>query len=231
MVLDSRPELPGETSLLSCYDNGVTTSYDSPIPDAASNVLRSDAGKTLTSRMLKTVFLDRDGVINQKLPEGEYVSDWDCFTLLPGTAEAIARLNAAGLRVIVVTNQRGIALGKYTAETVDHIHLNLQAALEKKSAHVDAFYFCPHDKKECDCRKPLPGMFHKAQADFPEIESESSAIVGDSLSDIQFGANLNLRTIFIEGDPEHRKAGAEKAIDLAYASVVSLTDAVDLLLK
>ena len=177
------------------------------------------------------VFLDRDGVINVKPLKGEYIRTPAEFHLLPNIAEWIRLFNALDLLVVVVTNQRGIALGKYTAETVDHIHLNLQAALEKKSAHVDAFYFCPHDKKECDCRKPLPGMFHKAQADFPEIESESSAIVGDSLSDIQFGANLNLRTIFIEGDPEHRKAGAEKAIDLAYASVVSLTDAVDLLLK
>ncbi|WP_263358005.1 D-glycero-alpha-D-manno-heptose-1,7-bisphosphate 7-phosphatase [Acidicapsa ligni] len=209
----------------------MTTGYDSAHLDAAGNIISSDAASTLTSRTLQTVFLDRDGVINQKLPEGEYVSSWDRFTLIPGTAEAIRRLNQAELRVIVVTNQRGVALGKYTTETVDLIHLNLQETLARSGAHIDAFYFCAHDKKECDCRKPLPGMFHQAQTDFPEIAPASSVIVGDSLSDIQFGANLNLRTIFIEGDPEHRKAGAEKAIELANRTVKNLAEAVDLLLK
>jgi D-glycero-D-manno-heptose 1,7-bisphosphate phosphatase len=169
-------------------------------------------------------------VINQKLPEGEYVSSWERFTLLPGVAEAIARLNQAGLRVIVVTNQRGVALGKYTAETVDSIHGGLRQVLSEAGAHVDAFYFCPHDKKQCDCRKPLPGMFHQAQRDFPGVEAESSVVIGDSLSDIEFGTGLGLRTIFIEGDPEHRKAGAEKAVQLAGESAPDLPSAVDRLL-
>jgi len=75
--------------------------------------------------ILKTVFLDRDGVINQKMPEGEYVRSAADFRLLPGVPAAIARLNRAGVRVIVVSNQRGVALGFYTTEAVDSIHANL----------------------------------------------------------------------------------------------------------
>jgi len=179
------------------------------------------------------VFLDRDGVINRKMPEGEYVSSWERFELLPGVGEAIAKLNHAGLRVIVVTNQRGVALGLYSAADVQAIHEQFQASLSKYSAHIDGFYFCPHDKRECDCRKPLPGMFEQARKDFPEVEAKTSLMIGDSLSDIEFGRNLGLKTIFIEGDAharQYQKPGAVKAAELADAVLESLPAAVEELL-
>ena len=179
---------------------------------------------------LKTVFLDRDGVINRKMPEGQYVTGWEHFHLLLGVPESIAALNRKGLRVIVVTNQRGIALGLYSSADVEAIHAKLQSVLAESGAHVDGFYFCPHDKRQCNCRKPGPGLFEQAKADFPEITPETSVIIGDSLSDIEFGHNLGMKTVFIEGDPEHRKPGAEKAIALAHESSSSLPDAVSLLL-
>ena len=185
---------------------------------------------SLIRPQLHTIFLDRDGVINRKMPEGQYVTCWEHFHLLPGVPEAIAQLNQAGLRVIVVTNQRGVALGLYSTADVDAIHVQFQQVLDRFGAHVDGFYFCPHDKRECTCRKPLPGMFEQAQADFPEIEAATSLVIGDSLSDIEFGKNLGLRTIFIEGDPEHRKAGAEKAAALADISAPDLPSAVNLLI-
>jgi len=182
---------------------------------------------------LKTVFLDRDGVINRKMPEGQYVTGWKHFELLPGVPEAIALLNRAGLRVLVVTNQRGIALGLYTASDVAAIHDQFQLELAKDDAHpahIDGFYFCPHDKRECNCRKPLPGLFQQAQAQFPEIDTATSLIIGDSLSDIEFGKNLGIKTIFIEGDEDarlHQKPGASKAAELADFRFPSLPDAVD----
>lgn len=179
---------------------------------------------------LSTIFLDRDGVINRKMPEGQYVTSWQHFHVLPGVPEAIATLNHTGLRVIVVTNQRGVALGLYSAEDVDAIHVQFQQGLDRFGAHVDGFYFCPHDKRECTCRKPLPGMFEQAQADFPDIDAASSLVIGDSLSDIEFGKNLGLPTIFIEGDPEHRKDGAEKAAALADFATSDLQSAVNLLI-
>ncbi len=175
---------------------------------------------------LKTIFLDRDGVINRKMPEGEYVTGWHRFELLPGVAEAIAALNRRGLRVIVVTNQRGIALGLYTSSDVEAIHEQLNQTLANAGARVDGFYFCPHDKRECDCRKPGPGLFRQAKADFPEIEAATSAIVGDSLSDIEFGKNLGMQTIFLEGDRRHQKPGASQAAETADLRFFSLPDAV-----
>lgn len=183
---------------------------------------------------MRTVFLDRDGVINRKMPEGQYVTNWADLQLLPGVPEAIARLNHAGLRVLVVSNQRGVALGLYTADDVSAIHRGMRESLAKYHAHVDGFYFCPHDKGECNCRKPLPGLYEQAQAQFPEIKPESSLMVGDSLSDIEFGHNLGMKTIFIEGDESsraHQKPGAIKAAELADLNFSSLPDAVDCLLQ
>jgi D-glycero-D-manno-heptose 1,7-bisphosphate phosphatase len=181
-------------------------------------------------RPLHTVFLDRDGVVNQKLPEGRYVSSPGEFQPLPGVHDAIGRLNRAGMRVFVVSNQRGIALGLYTAADVLDIHALFQSELNTRNAHVDAFYFCPHDKADCDCRKPLPGLFHHAKADFPDIDAESSAIIGDSWSDIEFGRRLGMLTIFIDGDPALQKPGAEAARDSADMHFPSLLEAVDALL-
>ena len=180
---------------------------------------------------LRTIFLDRDGVLNRKLPEGQYVTSWRHFELLPGVPDAIARLNQAGLRVLVVTNQRGIALGLYTAADVDAIHTQLQAVLAKSGAHIDGFYFCPHDKYQCNCRKPLPGLFERAKAQFPDIEPATSLIIGDSLSDVEFGRNLSLTTVFIQGDPDHQKPGASEASALADLLFPSLPDAVNYLVK
>jgi D-glycero-D-manno-heptose 1,7-bisphosphate phosphatase len=183
---------------------------------------------------LRTVFLDRDGVLNRKMPEGQYVTGWQHFDLLPGIPEAIARLNQEGLRVVVVTNQRGIALGLYTAQDVNEIHAQLQRTLAMHGAHMDGFYFCPHDKRQCNCRKPLPGLFEQAKADFPEIDAATSLVIGDSLSDIEFGRNLGMKTIFIEGDAyaqQHQKPGAQKAAELADERYPSLPEAVYRLLN
>jgi len=195
-----------------CYDNGM-----------------SDTHRSFAGRDLHTVFLDRDGVLNEKMPEGQYVRSWSDFHLLPGVPEAIARLNRAGLRVVVVTNQRGVALGLYSAADVDAIHARLQDALAAHGAHVDGFFFCPHDKNQCACRKPLPGLFDQAQARFPEISAETTVMIGDSLSDIEFGRRLGMLTLFIEGDRERRKPGGEKAAELADLRFPSLPEAVEAL--
>ncbi|MGA2729755.1 MAG: HAD family hydrolase [Terracidiphilus sp.] len=191
----------------------------------------ADSAGSAWSGTLRTIFLDRDGVLNEKMPEGSYVRAWSDFRVLPGAPEAVARLNRAGIRVIVVSNQRGIALGLYSSADVEAIHANLQDILKADGAHVDAFYFCPHDKEACNCRKPLPGMFEQAQLDFPDISASTSAMIGDSLSDIEFGRRLGMGTVFIEGDAERQKAGAEKAAELADAHFASLGKAVEALLR
>lgn len=179
---------------------------------------------------VRTVFLDRDGVINEKAPEGDYVRRAEDLKLLPGAAEAIARLNRAGARVIVVTNQRGVALGLYSLHDVRAMEVALDGMLAAEGAHLDGFYFCPHDQGTCNCRKPLPGLFEKARADFPEIDAATSVMVGDSLSDVEFGCGLGMRTIFIEGPAETRRSGAEQAREKADTRAGSLAQTVELLL-
>ena len=155
------------------------------------------------------------------------MESWSDFHLLPGVAEAVRDLNRAGLRVLVVSNQRGIALGRYTSADVVAVHSALQSLLQSHGAHVDDFYFCPHDKQQCDCRKPLPGLFNQALADFPAIEAATSVMIGDSYSDIEFGRRLGMFTVFLNGDPELRKPGAEAAGNLADVRFPSLVEAVD----
>lgn len=179
---------------------------------------------------VQTVFLDRDGVLNEKMPEGSYVTCYAQLHLLPGVVEAIGRLNRAGMRVIVVSNQRGVALQLYSAANVEAIHTSLQSLLQIHGAHVDGFYFCPHDKNQCNCRKPLSGLFEQAVGTFPEITADRSIMIGDSLSDIEFGRTLGMRTVFIEGGSLHQKVGTELARELATLRCASLSEAVDRLL-
>ena len=189
-----------------CYHSGVAnTAYPAPV---------------------QTVFLDRDGVVNEKMPEGRYVTQWSDFKILPGVGEAIGLLNRAGLRVIVLSNQRGIALGLYTAEDVRAIHSEFQKLLASSGAHVDAFYFCPHNKAQCNCRKPLPGLFEQAVAHFPAITAPTSVMIGDSKSDVEFGKRLGMTTVFIDGDSRLQKPGAESARGMADRRYSSLYEAV-----
>jgi len=175
---------------------------------------------------IRFVFLDRDGVINQKAPEGEYVSDWAGFHLLPGVESAIASLNHSGRHVIVVSNQRGIALGRYSRADVEVLHDRLQRHLAICGAHIDAFYICPHDKGQCDCRKPKPGLFRQAMRDFPEICAGNCLMIGDSLSDIEAAHSLGFRAILIQTDQARSKLELEKAAALADATAASLLGAV-----
>lgn len=186
---------------------------------------------TTIGNAIQTVFLDRDGVINQKAPEGEYIRRAEDLKLLPGAAAAIARLNRAGMRVVVVTNQRGVALGLYSKEDVLAIEATLEKMLASEGARLDGFYFCPHEEETCNCRKPLPGLFEQAQIDSPEIDPASSMMIGDSLSDIEFGRNLGMRTIFIEGPAEQQRPGAERARELADIRARSLAEAVEFMLN
>ncbi len=181
-----------------------------------------------SARNLRTVFLDRDGILNEKMPEDEYVARWEDFRVLPGVPQALRRLNEAGLRVIVVSNQRGIARGFYTLADVEAIHATFQQQLAQAGAHIDAFFICPHDRNQCRCRKPLPGLFEQAVARFPGISPAASVMIGDSLSDIEFGRNLGMKTILVQNQQKTASQETAKLADLRFAS---LPEAVDALLS
>lgn len=150
-------------------------------------------------RLPTTVFLDRDGVINRKMPPGAYVETWGQFEFLPGSVEALRLLAAARIRVVVVTNQRGVALGRMTMARVDEIHRLMQAELTSNVAQCAAVLVCPHEEDTCDCRKPGLGLFRQAQQLIPEIDLDRAAVVGDSATDLLAGNSLGCAS-FLVGD-------------------------------
>ncbi len=150
-------------------------------------------------RLPTTVFLDRDGVINRKRPSGAYVESWEQFEFLSGAIEALQLLTAAAIRAVVVTNQRGVALGRMTMASVDEIHRLMQAELALNGAQCAAVLVCPHEDGTCDCRKPGVGLFRQAQALMPEIDFGSSVVIGDSTSDLLAGNSLGCAS-FLVGD-------------------------------
>jgi D-glycero-D-manno-heptose 1,7-bisphosphate phosphatase len=152
-----------------------------------------------------TAFLDRDGTINVGAEEGEYIVSPAEIRLLDGAAEAIRLLNELPARVVVVTNQRGIALGKMSEDDLTAVNAELGAQLAREGARLDASLHCPHEKDECDCRKPDPGMFERAVAENPGVRLEGAAMVGDSALDVEAGRRLGLTTVRLgpsaAGDP------------------------------
>jgi len=148
---------------------------------------------------MKTVFLDRDGVINRKLP-GDYVKSWDEFEFLPGAMEGLSNLKRLGFRLIVVTNQRGISLGKFSEGDLERIHSRMQEELGKCSAALDAIYYCPHENGRCECRKPGTGLFERARQDFPDLNFRDSFVIGDSFSDMEAGAKIGAKLILVGQD-------------------------------
>ena len=146
---------------------------------------------------MTTVFLDRDGVINRKAPEGQYVRTWREFEFLPGAIAALRLLKDRGFRLIVVTNQRGISLGMFSEADLVSIHSRMLQELETAGGGLDAIYYCPHGLNACDCRKPATGLFLKAKKDFPDIELAESFMVGDTAGDMRAAQRLACRKVLI----------------------------------
>lgn len=174
----------------------------------------------LAHQPLKTVFLDRDGVINIKLPENRYVKDVEEFEFVPGAIEALAILKNMGYLLILITNQRGIARGMMTPGDLDQVHNHMRQELRKRNITLDAIYHCPHENYEnCLCRKPQPGMIFAAMENF-NIDVDSSYMVGDSKSDILAGQRAGLRTIRICSEPDEEANHCFPSL-LAFAEFLS----------
>lgn len=144
----------------------------------------------------KTVFLDRDGVINKKAGLHEYIKKWDEFEFLPGVLRALYLLKSYGYYLIIITNQRGVARNMMDMDDVNEIHNKMCTKLALIGIKIDGIYVCPHGIGECTCRKPEIGLFLQAEKDF-EIDKEKSWMIGDSFSDIAAGKKYGIKTIFI----------------------------------
>lgn len=158
------------------------------------------------------VFIDRDGTLNNDIG---YVADPEKLSLLPRAAEAIKLLNAAGARVIVVSNQSGVARGFLSEEAVRRVNQRLKEIVLEQGAAIDAFYFCPHHpdvgdeayRLDCSCRKPKPGLLLQAAREH-NIDLSRSYMVGDEIRDIEAGINAGCKTILLEaGRRAHMRPG------------------------
>ena len=143
-----------------------------------------------------TLFLDRDGVIN-KLRQNDYVKCWDEFEFLPGVFEALAKWKDHFKHIIIVTNQRGIGKGLMTDEDLNSIHQQMINEIEPHSGRIDKIYYCSSLTEEDFNRKPGIGMFQQAVNDFGDIIPETSLMIGDSESDMEFAENCGMMGIKI----------------------------------
>jgi len=144
-----------------------------------------------------TLFLDRDGVINRRIVD-DYVKRWEDFEFLPGVLESFPIFAINFKRIFIVTNQQGIGKGLMTNEAVEEVHRKMKTEIELMNCPIDAIYYCPSLAAENSSRrKPNPGMALQAKSEFPEINLKKSIMVGDSPSDIEFGINAGMRTVFI----------------------------------
>ena len=171
---------------------------------------------------VRTVFLDRDGTINVKAAEGEYITSPADLVLLPGAARAVAALNAACLRTILITNQRWLSEPAGGASRYAAVHVRLLQLLAAEGAWLDAAYHCPHATGTCDCRKPRSGMLRRAAREYG-IDLATAVIVGDSEDDIVAGRSAGTAAVLI-----HTEGG--NGVD-ADAVVEDLSAAVHLILR
>ncbi len=144
---------------------------------------------------MSTIFLDRDGVINEN--RADYVKSWQEFRFLAGSREAIAQLTRAGHRIVVCSNQAAIARGMLAVETVEDIHRRMMAEIAKAGGNVEKVYYCPHGKDEnCECRKPRPGMLLRARDEL-DVNLKDAVFVGDSMTDVRAGLAAGVHTILV----------------------------------
>lgn len=181
------------------------------------------------------IFLDRDGTITEEVG---YINHIDRAQMFPWAPKAIRMLKAAGLPVIVVTNQSGVGRGYFTDELVAQVHRKIQDELAAENTEVDAFYYCPHHpnavrevyRQNCRCRKPATGMADEAAEQF-DIDLSASYVVGDTYRDMQLGFNLGARTILLmtgygRGEYEYHRGGWTRMPDLIAENLLQAAELV-----
>ena len=143
-----------------------------------------------------TLFLDRDWVINHD-KDNDYIKNWGEFRFYDTTLEAMAILSKHFNRIVVTTNQKGVGRGLMSTTDLTNIHTNMLAQIQQAGGKIDKVYYCDDLSDDSINRKPNPGMAFQAKADFPEIDLSKSLIVGNRISDMGFGRNAGIHTVFV----------------------------------
>lgn len=177
--------------------------------------------KTLNIDRSWTLFLDRDGVINKKL-HNDYVKHWIEFEFIEGTLQALKTVNFIFGKIVVVTNQQGIGKSIYRTEDLEIIHKNMLYEIHYFGGRIDNVYFSPYLATQNHItRKPNIGMALQAQKNHPEIDFTKSIIIGDSISDMEFGRNAGMKTVFVSNENID-----DKRIDFNFKSLLEFSQAL-----
>lgn len=171
-----------------------------------------------------TLFLDRDGVINYE-KENDYILNWSEFEFYPGVTEAISLLSEKFAKLIVISNQRGVGRGIMSEKDLLNIQRQMRSEIEKHGGRIDKIYYCTATDSHHFYRKPNPGMALQAAKDFPSIDLSKTIMVGNKLSDMQFGRNAGTYTVYLRTThPEQPLPHAD--IDLSFASLIDFAKAL-----
>lgn len=174
-----------------------------------------------------TIFLDRDGVINERI-FGGYITSWEDFHFLPGVIDAIRIFNKIFTRTLIVTNQQGVSKGLMEESDLIDIHQNLMKELKLNSSYIDAIYSCTKLATDpTNNRKPNPDMAYKAKSDFDDIDLSKSIMVGDTASDMKFGRNIGATTVLIEHGTQEQSGIDPELVDLRFGSLLQFAESID----
>ncbi len=187
------------------------------------------------STQLKAVFLDRDGVINKYPGDFEYVKSWAELIFLPGIKPALKKINAAGFKIFIISNQAGVSKGKYSQGDLELITNNMLAELKNDKVEIEGVFYCTHHPDDnCACRKPKAGLIHKAIAESKErggqIDISKSYFIGDTQRDIQTGKSVGLKTILVFSGKE-KPGGQAHWKDQPDFIAEDLREAADIIIK
>lgn len=171
-----------------------------------------------------TLFLDRDGVLNYEKYE-DYIYNYDEFIFYEGVPEALKVFAQRMGNIIIVTNQRGVGKGLMTETALQDIHTKMTRDIKAAGGRIDSIYYCTALESSHPDRKPNPGMLYHALADFPHIDTKKSVVVGNNLSDMEFGRNGSIYTVFLKTThPE--QAIPHPYIDLAFDTLPDFAKAL-----
>lgn len=153
-----------------------------------------------------TLFLDRDGVINTKI-DNDYIKKWEEFHFIDGVLNSMNLFSKKFHRIIIVTNQQGIGKGLFTEEALSAVHQQMKNEIERAGGRIDAIFHCPALASDhSEFRKPNIGMALAAKHKFPDIDFTKSIMVGDSISDMEFGKRAGMKTVYISASSKNKNS-------------------------